>query len=144
MRTQLRKLQRDLSGYAPPALTLRASPGTSPDTGRDAPWRAYSDEERSVSPVPRSLIVKSLVDEMDTPKVPFWFVPGIVREFPSPPGDVVDWPCWFIDLWYSSLPTPYKTRKHYSQLVLELYHAVWEETQRRIMLTRPQIYTSSE
>ena len=31
---------------------------------------------------------------------------------------------FLVDLWYDSLPTPYKTRKHYSELVLELYRAV--------------------
>ena len=37
-----------------------------------------------------------------------------------------------IDLWLSGLPTPYKARKHYSELVLEIYRAVWEETQLRM------------
>ena len=35
-------------------------------------------------------------------------------------------------MWFAALPTPYKVRKHYSQLVLEIYRAVWEETQRRM------------
>lgn len=38
-----------------------------------------------------------------------------------------------IDLWYSGLPTPYKTRKHYNELVLEMYRAVWEETRKRMV-----------
>ena len=39
---------------------------------------------------------------------------------------------FLVDLWFDSLSTPYKARKHYSQLVLEIYRAVWEETQRRM------------
>lgn len=39
---------------------------------------------------------------------------------------------FLIDLWFSTLPTRYKARKHYSQLVLEIYRAVWEETRRRM------------
>lgn len=34
-------------------------------------------------------------------------------------------------MWFSSLPTKHKARKHYSTLTLELYRAVWEETQHR-------------
>lgn len=35
-------------------------------------------------------------------------------------------------MWFSALPTPYKARKHYNQLVLEMYRAVWEITQERM------------
>ncbi|KAG1751352.1 AFG1-like ATPase-domain-containing protein [Suillus paluster] len=128
---RLRKLQRDLRGYAPPALTstlLRAPRGTyhaSPETaGEAAPWWTYSDDERSVPPAPRALIrIKSLADELESLNTP----KGLLLT--GPPGSGKS---FLIDLWYSSLPTPYKTRKHYSQLVLELYRAVWEETQRRV------------
>lgn len=47
----------------------------------------------------------------------------------GPPGSGKS---FLVDLWYSSIPTPYKARKHYNQLVLEIYRAVWEETQRRM------------
>lgn len=45
-----------------------------------------------------------------------------------------------MDMWFSSFPTPYKARKHYSQFVLEIYRGVWEETQRRMAAvhTRPR------
>ncbi|KAG0707092.1 AFG1-like ATPase-domain-containing protein [Suillus ampliporus] len=139
---RLRKLQRDLNGYAPPALAstlLRAPRGThhaSPESAGEviAPWWTYSDEERSVSAAPYALIrIKSLADELEslnTPKritdIPAGFQ-GLLLT--GPPGSGKS---FLVDLWYSSLPTPYKTRKHYSQLVLELYRAVWEETQRRM------------
>ena len=37
-----------------------------------------------------------------------------------------------MDLWYNAVPTPYKARKHYNELVLEIYRGVWEETQHRM------------
>lgn len=39
---------------------------------------------------------------------------------------------FLIDLWFSGMPTPFKARKHYNQLVLEMYRGVWEETQLRM------------
>ncbi|KAI8992957.1 AFG1-like ATPase-domain-containing protein [Trametes punicea] len=47
----------------------------------------------------------------------------------GPPGSGKS---FLIDLWFSTLPTPYKARKHYNELVLEIYRAVWEETRGRM------------
>jgi protein AFG1 len=47
----------------------------------------------------------------------------------GPPGSGKS---FLVDLWLSCIPTPYKTRKHYSQLVLEIYRGVWDETQHRM------------
>ena len=47
----------------------------------------------------------------------------------GPPGSGKS---FLADLWFQSVATPYKARKHYNQLVLEIYRAVWEETQRRM------------
>lgn len=47
----------------------------------------------------------------------------------GPPGSGKS---FLVDLWLSCIPTPHKTRKHYNQLVLEIYRGVWEETQRRV------------
>jgi len=47
----------------------------------------------------------------------------------GPPGSGKS---FLVDLWFQSVATPYKARKHYNQLVLEIYCAVWEETQRRM------------
>lgn len=38
---------------------------------------------------------------------------------------------FLIDLWLSTIPTPYKVRKHYNELVLEIYRGVWEESKMR-------------
>ena len=45
----------------------------------------------------------------------------------GPPGSGKS---FLIDLWFSTFPTPFKARKHYNELVLEIYRAVWEETRR--------------
>lgn len=47
----------------------------------------------------------------------------------GPPGSGKS---FLIDLWFSTVPTPHKARKHYNELVLEIYRAVWEETRRRM------------
>jgi peroxisome-assembly ATPase len=47
----------------------------------------------------------------------------------GPPGSGKS---FLVDLWYKTIPTQYKTRIHYNQLVLEIYRAVWQETQRRM------------
>ncbi|EIW63222.1 uncharacterized protein TRAVEDRAFT_43527 [Trametes versicolor FP-101664 SS1] len=47
----------------------------------------------------------------------------------GPPGSGKS---FLIDLWFSTIPTPHKARKHYNELVLEIYRAVWEETRRRM------------
>lgn len=47
-----------------------------------------------------------------------------------------------VDMWLACLPTPYKCRKHYNQLILEIYRAVWEETQRRMTSIQPSSSSS--
>jgi peroxisome-assembly ATPase len=51
----------------------------------------------------------------------------------GPPGSGKS---FLVTEWFDSVPTPYKIRKHYNELVLEIYRAVWEETQRRMALLR--------
>lgn len=41
------------------------------------------------------------------------------------------------DTWFASLSTPYKSRKHYNEFVLDLYRAVWEETAKRMRDVEP-------
>lgn len=36
------------------------------------------------------------------------------------------------DTWFASLPTPYKSRKHYNEFVLDLYRGVWDVTAARM------------
>jgi protein AFG1 len=43
---------------------------------------------------------------------------------------------FLVDLWLGALPMRYKARKHYAQFALEVYRAVWLETQRRMATVR--------
>ncbi|KIJ68128.1 hypothetical protein HYDPIDRAFT_165832 [Hydnomerulius pinastri MD-312] len=125
---RLRNLQRQLDGYAPPALTSgllsQQRTNTSPPVDEDiTPWWLSSERVAAESLPP--IRVKSLTEELanlDTPK-------GLLLT--GPPGSGKS---FLVDLWFSALPTPYKTRKHYNELVLELYRAVWEETRQRMAL----------
>lgn len=128
---QLRNLQRELVDYAPPALSARllqpsnlgnSVPKLSADT--EIPWWKYSPDEEAVEKEVRAIVThKSHAEEiasLTTPK-------GLLLT--GPPGSGKS---FLIDMWYSTLPTPFKARKHYNQLVLEIYRSVWEETQRRM------------
>ena len=80
------------------------------------------------------------IEALTTPKacVPYASNSGLLtRKFLSLQGLLITGPpgsgkSFLIDLWFSTLPTPYKARKHYNELVLEIYRAVWEETRRRM------------
>ncbi|CAE7065726.1 unnamed protein product [Rhizoctonia solani] len=66
-----------------------------------------------------------------------------MEELPFPKGLILIAPpgrgkTFLLDLWFSSLPTKHKVRKHYSTLVLEMYRAVWEETQHRVKAAQAQ------
>ncbi|KAF7376475.1 Lactation elevated protein 1 [Mycena sanguinolenta] len=119
---QLRTLQKELVGYSPAMVAphLLDSPETS-----SAWWTNNSSSESDALDVnSRNLIslrnhAEELV-ELNTPK-------GLLLT--GPPGSGKS---FLVDLWLSCIPTPYKARKHYNQLVLEIYRGVWEETQRRM------------
>ncbi|KAI0690281.1 AFG1-like ATPase-domain-containing protein [Cerioporus squamosus] len=128
---QLRKLHREIEGYAPPAVQARHLNAThtvtsSSSTGDSTPWWSADSDDPVVS---QSETIRGLVrvrthaeeiEALTTPK-------GLLVT--GPPGSGKS---FLIDLWFSTLPTPYKARKHYNELVLEIYRAVWEETRRRM------------
>ncbi|KAI0630434.1 AFG1-like ATPase-domain-containing protein [Trametes polyzona] len=128
---QLRRLHKELDGYAPPAVLARHlnqthtfAPGELPAEGGDSsPWWAATDsfeQDRSSRGLIRIRTHAEEIEALDTPK-------GLL--ITGPPGSGKS---FLIDLWFSTLPTPYKARKHYNELVLEIYRAVWEETRRRM------------
>ncbi|KAL5507233.1 hypothetical protein ACEPAH_6689 [Sanghuangporus vaninii] len=141
---QLRRLSNTLRDYAPPAFVseyYQPSRASSDESVRavgkheyeydrdaaDPPWYAPSpakstSEERSYADVKSLVRLRSQAEalaELRTPK-------GLLLT--GPPGCGKS---FLVDLWVSTLPTPFKTRKHYSELVLEIYRGVWEETRRR-------------
>ncbi|KAF7789310.1 hypothetical protein EIP86_000254 [Pleurotus ostreatoroseus] len=125
---QLRRLQRDLEDYAPPALTSRYLDRAQPhDTeAHSSPpgwWLHHPADEEVVTELKALIRVKTHDEDLanlTTPK-------GLLLT--GPPGSGKS---FLVDLWFNALPTPYKARKHYNQLVLEIYRAVWEETQIRM------------
>ncbi|KAG6917320.1 hypothetical protein DXG01_002978 [Tephrocybe rancida] len=136
---KLRRLQRELVGYTPPSIVsglLRRHEGTSRTSRDTTPWWTYSSSEPSVD-TKAMVRMKGYAEELaslDTPK-------GLLLTGPPGAGK-----SFLIDMWFSALPTRFKARKHYNQLVLEIYRAVWEETQRRMtaMRAEPQLPTENE
>ncbi|KAH9948963.1 AFG1-like ATPase-domain-containing protein [Amylocystis lapponica] len=120
---QLRRLHKDLDGYAPPALSARYLSASERAEGTPHPWWA-APENSEISPDLQALVpAKTHAEEiaaLNTPK-------GLLLT--GPPGSGKS---FLIDLWLAGVPTPFKARKHYNQLVLEIYRAVWEETQHRM------------
>ncbi|EMD37678.1 hypothetical protein CERSUDRAFT_136414 [Gelatoporia subvermispora B] len=129
---QLRRLQKELEGYTPPALATHYlddwSSGARARQAQQAEdeyswWQASEDPELNNAKSHSLVRVRTHAEEiadLDTPK-------GLLVT--GPPGSGKS---FLIDLWFSAVPTPYKARKHYNQIVLELYRAVWEETKRRM------------
>ncbi|KAJ7680692.1 AFG1-like ATPase-domain-containing protein [Mycena polygramma] len=122
---QLRRLQKELVDHSPAMVAphFLDNPATS------SAWWADDALPAAESPNADSCALVSLktradeLAELDTPK-------GLLLT--GPPGSGKS---FLVDLWLSCIPTPYKTRKHYDQLVLEIYRGVWEETQRRMAHT---------
>ncbi|KAI0930058.1 hypothetical protein AcV5_006860 [Taiwanofungus camphoratus] len=126
---QLRRLQKDLDGYAPPALSSRYLQSMEDQAVRaeaeSRPWWASSEESKPQVAVDHRALIRiqthsEEIAALTTPK-------GLLLT--GPPGSGKS---FLVDLWYSALPTPFKTRKHYSELVLDIYRAVWEETRHRM------------
>ncbi|EKM54629.1 uncharacterized protein PHACADRAFT_29830 [Phanerochaete carnosa HHB-10118-sp] len=138
-----RKLHKELADYAPPALTshyLDARPSKTAHDETDPWWSSVASDHLSAAINTKALVhvrnhAEDLV-QLTTPKVPCCRPRAVLDAenikgllLTGPPGSGKS---LLVDLWFNSLPTRYKARKHYSQLVLEIYRAVWIETQRRM------------
>ena len=106
-----------------------------------APWWASTETVDSSMGIIRVRTHAEEIASLTTPKVIVCFktldfinTPLIVHSkgllLTGPPGSGKS---FITDLWFSTLPTPFKARKHYNELVLEIYRAVWEETRRRMV-----------
>ncbi|KAI0084879.1 AFG1-like ATPase-domain-containing protein [Irpex rosettiformis] len=122
---QLRRLQRELRDYAPPALTSHYLSRLHDTTAQVQPWWSRTTEDEETTDLDQKALVRVKTHaedlaELTTPK-------GLLLT--GPPGSGKS---FLVDLWYNAVPTAYKARKHYNELVLELYRGVWEETQHRM------------
>ncbi|KDN42237.1 hypothetical protein RSAG8_06904, partial [Rhizoctonia solani AG-8 WAC10335] len=122
---RLRRLSKSLKDYVPNLVSGHAIPAiTPPGTSWWTPHHKLTGES-SITPFTNS---KALLRRKDARRE--------MEELPFPKGLILIAPpgrgkTFLLDLWFSSLPTRHKVRKHYSTLVLEMYRAVWEETQHR-------------
>ncbi|KAI0071648.1 hypothetical protein K474DRAFT_1712288 [Panus rudis PR-1116 ss-1] len=123
---KLRRLRRELDQYVPPAFSshyLMGSTQEATELDAEEPWWTSNVDKESAEEMKALVRVKSHAEELaalTTPK-------GLLLTGPPGAGK-----SFLIDLWFNSFPTPYKARKHYNQLVLEIYRAVWEETKIRM------------
>ncbi|KAI9067251.1 hypothetical protein FKP32DRAFT_1588610 [Trametes sanguinea] len=131
---QLRRLHKELEGYAPPAVlarhlnqthTFHSGKISKEEPDNSEPWWRAPEPKQNLDDNPSADLVRvrthaEEIEDLTTPK-------GLL--ITGPPGSGKS---FVIDLWFSTVPTPYKARKHYNELVLEIYRAVWEETRYRM------------
>lgn len=126
---RLRSLSRALHDYTPPGSVSRYfQPSRSAERGESgndtAFWWSPSHLDEAALDQTRALVrTRSHAEELaalDTPK-------GLLVT--GPPGCGKS---FLVDLWFSTVPTAHKVRRHYSEFVIEIFRGVWEETQRRM------------
>ncbi|CAE6421108.1 unnamed protein product [Rhizoctonia solani] len=126
---RLRRLSKSLEDYVPNLVSGYAVPAVTPlGTSWWTPHKLTGESSITPSTDSKALLRRSdarqEMEELPFPK-------GLILIAPPGRGKT-----FLLDLWFSSLPTKHKVRKHYSTLVLEMYRAVWEETQHRAKAAR--------
>lgn len=116
---KLRNLTRRLQDYTPPAHLLgilnsfqEASRSSSPQQRQEA---ADSQQKELV----HYLTTQETLANLDTPR-------GLLLTGPPGTGKSM-----VLDLWFDSLPTQGKFRRHYHHLLLTIYRIIWVEAEKR-------------
>ncbi|KIK69150.1 hypothetical protein GYMLUDRAFT_214174 [Collybiopsis luxurians FD-317 M1] len=128
---QLRRLQKELQDYTPVGHSNLAHWNdnmsfSEPRSEADPWWINFGYSKANDGSHSSLISFKGHAEELaslESPKI----LQGLLLTGPPGSGKT-----FLVDLWFSALPTPYKARKHYNQLVLELYRAIWEITQERM------------
>ncbi|EIN11605.1 hypothetical protein PUNSTDRAFT_42810 [Punctularia strigosozonata HHB-11173 SS5] len=130
---ELRKLSNKLQDYSPPAFVSHYYQRPTPSTllqGQDegtTPWwfagHPGQDANDPSTDIRAVVTVKTHAEELATLTTP----KGLLLT--GPPGSGKS---FLVSEWFSAVPTRHKIRRHYSEFVLEVYRAVWEETQLRM------------
>ncbi|KZV68595.1 hypothetical protein PENSPDRAFT_735877 [Peniophora sp. CONT] len=110
-----------------PARYFDLSDNSTPDSRLE--WWAKNQDEPSSEEMKSLVRVRTHAEELESLTTP----KGLLVTGPPGAGKT-----FLVDMWFSQLPTPFKARTHYSQLVLDVYRAVWEETQLRMASPRSE------
>ncbi|KZS98624.1 hypothetical protein SISNIDRAFT_481341 [Sistotremastrum niveocremeum HHB9708] len=128
---ELRKLSAKLKDYAPPplperfdSLALRGSPSFHTSNNSNSVYSSPDSSTREptisdVHAITKRLSIVEEFEQMSAPKGLFVVgAPGTGKSM-------------LIDMWYDTLQTKFRSRKHYNELVLQIYRDVWTESQNR-------------
>lgn len=118
---KLRNLTRELQDYTPPVHllgVLRAAEATA-RSGQASVREKEEAAAESQNELIRYLSTQQTLADLETPR-------GLLLTGPPGTGKSM-----VLDIWFDSLPTQGKFRRHYHHLLLTIYRIIWLEAERR-------------